>query len=520
MSGMRKNGIKPNTERTIVQTAALMAALTLVSKLLGFVREMVIAGVFGTSYIVDAYVMAQSIPDMLFGGIFASIGTAYMPAFSEITEKNGKKEGDLFTSQIINIAAVIAAFLSIMGILLSEQLTAFIAPKFSQETAELTSFYLRITFGYMIFTSASSIFDSYLRYNGSFLHPIIAGYMQNIGIIALAVISAFTSHYYFAFGILLGYTLRFIYQAVAVRRLGYYHRTDGSAFSLRGEVRQILVLAVPVFIGSYVSQINSYVDKSLASGLHEGSVAALNYGNILIAFITGLTTTIIATIIYPKITKAAVGGDWEFFNTAADKGINLIMIIAVPFSLGAMVFAGDVVQIVYERGAFDESATALTGTAFFFYSCGLVFRALNELIVQIYYSLKDMKTPIKCAAAGVLVNIILNLLLIGKMAHGGLALATSAAAFVNFIMLSAFIARKHGEVELLKSKSKILKIIVSAVIAVAAAYCVQRGLMTALFMPRIVYLGIAVIAACIVYILLLTAFKIDEVKMLRGIVKR
>ena len=517
MGGIRAMREKSNTGRTIVQTAALMAVLTLVSKMLGFVREMVIAGFFGTSYIVDAYVMAQSIPNMLFGGIFASIGTAYMPTFSGIIEKQGKKAGDKFTSQLINIAVLIAAALSVIGILLSDSLTAIIAPKFSAETAELTSFYLKITFGYMIFTCASSILDSYLRYNGSFLHPIISGYMQNIGIIAIAAVSAYTSHYYFAFGILLGYVLRFAYQTIVVRKMGYHHSLE---VSIKGEVRQILVLAVPVFIGSYVSQINSYVDKSLASGLQEGSVAALNYGNILMTFITGLTTTIIATIIYPKITKAAVNEDWEFFNSAADKGMSLITVIAVPFSLGSMVFANDVVQIVYERGAFDESATVLTGTAFFFYSCGLVFIALNEFLVQVYYSLKDMKTPIKCAACGVAVNIGLNMLLIGKMAHGGLALATSAAAFVNFIMLSAFIARKHGEVELLKSKSKILKIIVVAVIAVAAAYCVQRGLMATIFMPRIAYLGIVVIAACIVYIFLLTVFKIDEVKLLREFIRK
>lgn len=517
MGGIRAMRKKSNTGRTIVQTAALMAVLTLVSKMLGFVREMVIAGFFGTSYIVDAYVMAQSIPNMLFGGIFASIGTAYMPTFSGIIEKQGKKAGDKFTSQLINIAVIIAAVLSVIGILLSDSLTAIIAPKFSAETAELTSFYLKITFGYMIFTCASSIFDSYLRYNGSFLHPIISGYMQNIGIIVIAAVSAYTSHYYFAFGILLGYALRFVYQAIVVRKMGYHHSLE---VSIKGEVRQILVLAVPVFIGSYVSQINSYVDKSLASGLREGSVAALNYGHILITFITGITTTIIATIIYPKMTKAINSGDHEFFNVIADKGISIITIIAIPFSLGAMVFANDVVQIVYERGAFDENATLLTGTAFFFYSCGLAFIALNEFITQIYYSLRDMRTPIICAAVGVAVNIGLNIFLVNKMAHGGLALATSAAAFVNFTLLYITMRKKYKDVEILKSKVKIIKICAAALIAVITALAVHRLLIAAVIIPRIAYLGAAVTAACAVYIMLLICFKVDEVKMLKELIKR
>ena len=224
--------------------------------------------------------------------------------------------------------------------------------------------------------------------------------------------------------------------------------------------------------------------------------------------------------IYPKITKAAINGEWDFFNAAADIGINLIMIIAVPLSMGAMVFAGEVVQIVYERGAFDESATALTGTAFFFYACGLAFMALNEFLVQIYYSLKDMKTPIKCASVGVAVNIVLNLSLVGKMAHGGLALATSIAALVNFALLLVFLARKHREVAILKSKSKVLKICVAAAAAVAAAYGTHCFISAAVFMPRILYLGIAVLAACVIYILLLAVFKIDELKLIKGLISR
>jgi len=508
---------KSNMGRTIIRTAALMAVFTLISKLLGFVREMVIAGVFGTSYIVDAYVMAQSIPDMLFGGIFAAVGTTYMPIFSEVRTKSGIEEGDKFTSRLVNIAVIIAAVLSISGILLSGSITKFIAPNFSQETAQLTSFYLKITFGYMVFMCASSIFDAYLRYNGIFLHPIIAGYMQNIGVIIMAAASAYTSHYFFAFGILLGYGLRFLYQIIILKKIGYHHYRS---ISIKGEIGQILTLALPVFIGAYVSQINAYVDKNLASGLGEGSVAALNYGYILITFITGFTSTIIVTVIYPQIIKAANDEEWKLFNVIADKGINLIMIIAVPFSFGAMLFADDAVHIVYERGAFDENAAMLTGTAFFFYACGLVFIALNEFLVQIYYSLKDMKTPIKCAATGVAVNICLNLLLVGRMAHGGLALATSAAALVNFILLAVFLAGKHKKVAILKSKSKILKIFVSAATAVATAGIVRGGLAEAVLMPRTAYFAIAVVAACAVYVMLLTVFKVDEVKMLKDIVKK
>lgn len=503
--------------RTAAQTAVLMAILTLVSKLLGFVREMVIAGFFGTSYIVDAYVMAQTIPGMLFGGIFSSIGTAYLPTYSKINEEKGEEAGNRFTSQILNIATIFALVALLIGMFFSDQLVAFIARDFPEKTAELTSFYLKITFGYTIFTCSINMLDKYLQYKGSFLKPIIAGYFQNFGIIAGAIIAALTNHYYLAFGFLFGYALRFVVILAGTFKKGFKYNFD---FHFGESAKQIMILSVPVFLGSSLSQFNSFIDKSLASSLKEGSVAALNYGWLLMSLITGLTSSIIATIMYPKITKAMNEGNWEFFNFAVEKALIVVLLISAPFGMGAMAFADEIVQVVYERGAFDTAATALTGSAFLYYAIGLPFHSINAILTHVYYSMRDMKTPIKCSAVGVVMNVSMNLALIGVMQHRGLALATSIAAIVNVLCLGGMMKRKHSHVKMLSSKVKVIKIVLASGVTVVTADVFYDVLVAIIWLPRMIYLVLAMLIACIIYLVLLMAFKIDEVALLKSLIRR
>ena len=505
--------IREHQESTAAAAMAIVF-FTLLSKGIGFLREMVIAGFFGTSYIVDAFVMAQSIPGMLLGGIFASLGSAYMPTFSEIVEKKGKEAGDRFTSEILNAATIFAIAVFALGALFARPLVSFIARDFSAETAELTVFYLRITFAYTIFSCGASILDAYLQYRGKYLKPIVGGYFQNIGVIVVAVISAYTSCRYLATGFLFGYLMRYLFILLAAKRNGFCYRPY---FALNEPVKEIAVLAMPVFLGTCFSQLNAFVDKTLASGLQEGIIAALNYGMLLVQLITGLASAVVVAVIYPKITRARNNGDLDFFNRAAENGMTTLFLICLPFELGAMAFADEVVQVVYERGAFDPSATVLTGAAFFYYAIGLVFIALSDFLVYLYYSMRDMKTPVFCGAVGVIINIGLNLLLVGSMAHRGLALATSAAAAVTFFMRYFLLRRKHPEVRILYEKGKLVKITIAAILAVAAAVILHTGLVSWIWMPRLIYLMIAVFAAMLIYAGLLAAMKVEEIWILKEV---
>ncbi|MBN7774079.1 murein biosynthesis integral membrane protein MurJ [Clostridium aminobutyricum] len=499
--------------------AMMMAILTLISKCFGFVRETVMANFFGAGYITDSYVMAQSIPGILTGGIFAAVSTTFIPLFSQTIKKAGNREGDLFTSRVINLLIVFSIVASVIGLLFSRQLVELLANGFDQQRIELTSTFLKITFIYTLFSSTASIIDAYLQYKGFFLTQILAGYALNIMAISTIIFSKYTSYYYLAFGILLGQAVRFTIVFLKARKIGFkYH----ISFRTTDVVNKIIVLAVPVFISSYVYQINTFIDKALASQLKLGSVSALYYSMLLVTLITGLSASIISTIFYPKIAQASTNNDISKLSQISSKGVNLILIVTIPFSLGIVFYGTQVVKLVYERGAFDSTATGLTASAFTFYGLGMCFLALNELLMRVYYSMHDMKTPMIFAGISTVVNIVLCLILVRFMQHNGLALATSIAFSVNTLLLIFGARKKYPNIYFIESKFKIIKIVIAAVLAISGslfvkelfADCSNRGTII-----EIIQLFVCFLFACIIYIIILYSLKIDEIKAIRSLFK-
>jgi putative peptidoglycan lipid II flippase len=186
-----------------------------------------------------------------------------------------------------------------------------------------------------------------------------------------------------------------------------------------------------------------------------------------------------------------------------------------------MIYSNQIVQIVFERGAFDAIATAFTATAFFYYAIGLLFLSVNDLMIRAYYSMHDMSTPLVFGGFSVVINIVLILVLIRYMGLAGLALATSIAALCNTILLLAGIKWKHPGINVLKSKTKLVKITMAAIIAVGASAIIYQFIVMPLsyiIVARIAQLSIAVIVAGMVYFLLLYVMKIDELKMIRKII--
>lgn len=512
-----ENNMPSKAVQTAAKTAILMAVLLLCSKCIGFVREMVMAAFFGTSYITDAYVMAQSIPSMLFLGIFGAVATAYIPLLSDYMEKGSQEEGNAFTSRVINILLVISALSALVGLFFSDKLTALMAPGFEEETAILTSRYLKITFMYTVFSATAGILEAYLQYKGTFIPQVIIGYSQSAILIVTIIVSAYTDCYFLAFGLLIAYIVRLILMYVMARKKGYRYSLHRGSY---GKVfKQIIPLAIPVFIGHCGYQINMFVDKYLASGLIEGSVSALNYGNLLNGMIMTLSTSVLNTIIYPKIAQASASDRRDSVIAMSQTGVNLSVLIALPFALGAIVYSGEIVQIVFERGAFDVAATELTTGAYRFYSVGMTFMALNTFLTSVAYSIKDTRRPMYFALASVVVNIVVNLMLVGSMQHCGLALATSCAAAVNSMLLYVGLRHFHG-INVVPSWSKMAKIALASAVSVGVSYLCYRGLVAAVWMPRMVYLGIAVIIAVGIYPALLKIFKIEELNILTSVLCR
>lgn len=508
---------KENTLKiSVVKTAVIMAILTLVSKCFGFIREMVLAGAFGATYVVDAYVMAQSIPNILLSGIFAAIATAYMPLFSVEMEKKGEKAGNIFTSKIITITLAIAIIGMCIGVIFSKELVSIFASGFNNETLSLTSTFLKIAFFSVAFSSISGILEAYLQYKNVFIRQIVIGYLQNIIVIASICICYFVGSQYLAFGLMIGNLIRCVFMYVQARRKGYRHeKSDGMYLDT---VKQILALSMPIFIGTYITQINTFVDKSLASSLVEGSVSALNYANILNTTIISLTVTIIVTILYPKMARAETLKDSKTFNDMLDKSISVVLIIIIPFTLGAMVYDREFVSIVYERGAFDTFAAQMTTEAFMFYAIGMTFSSVNMVLTKVFFAKQNTIVPVICSTLGVITNVILNLILVKTMQHMGLALATSIACAITTIAYIVGIKIKYKDISINHIKLKLLKIITGSIISVGVSAAIYKALIG--YFPLIINLGFAVIVAAIVYMGTLYVMKIEELKLIKNILKK
>ena len=502
---------------TTAQTALLMAILTLVSKLFGFVREIVMANYYGAGMVTDAFVMSQNIPNYIIAAIITAVGTAYMPCFSRKYEIEGPAEGDRFTSNLINLQLIISGSLIIVGEIFAPQLVSFFAPGFSAETASLTVFYLRAAFFVVMLNIFISVFGSYLQYKGIFISPILFGYAQSISVILFTILSVRFGYKIIVFGLLIGYGIRAVSYVFIARSTGFRYTAD---FSFGLLVREVTMMAIPVFIGGWVNQINAFIDKMLASGLAEGSVSALNYGYLTVTVITSISVAIITTIVYPRFNKAIAVEDYEKVSELSESAINLSALITIPFTIGAMVFAGDVIQVLFERGAFDTSATDATSNAFMFYALTLFFGGICSILTFLYYALKDMRTGVICSAVSVGMNIVLNFILIGPMGVAGLALATGIAQAVNAVLLLSFFERKHPGIKPIRSARKILLILAISIVSVAAARLFYVFIAPAVSIARMIRLGLAVMVAFGVYLLFLYLAHFEELGLLRSLLKR
>lgn len=513
----------------------ILAILTLVSKGFGFIREMIMANYYGTSFVVDSLNLSYNIPHIIFTGIFSAMATSFIPLYSEKIEKLGDRSANLFTSQLINLLVIVSIISSLVGILFSEGLVTFftmpetaapegsgIAAKalwfathgWTGEKAALAAFYVKLTFSYALFNTIAGILESLLKYKNIFIRPLLASYGLNIASICV-IFFAFRSAdpRLLAIGGIAGAVIRFSAVAILVsRKKRFQYKLD---FRMSDTVRRMFVLALPIFIGTTVVQINNFVSVSIASGLPTGSIAALSYSNLLVDICAGMTGSIIYTVLYPKLARAFSLEDESHFTYILVAGISVIVIIGLPLTMGALLYSDDLVQIVFERGAFDVASTSLTSIAFFYYAPGLIFNMQYNFLTGTFHSRQDMKTPLFVSITVVAANIASNLILVRFLAHGGLALGNSISFAIGVILLLIMIRRKGFGLINRAFAKKCFKVLLAAIAAVGSTWFFFIGV-RALFaanawiLPRTVLLGLTVLLAAGIYLLLLRRLRIPE----------
>lgn len=435
-------------------TIGLMV-VTVVSKLLGFSRELVLASSYGTTTYSDAYLISISIPVTLFAIIGRGISTTFIPIYYELS----KNERDKFVNNIINIVLILTSVMSIIGILFSEQIINIFAMGFTGEKLETTIYFTRVTLVGIIFIGLSSIMTSLLHIYNKFSLSGLSGVPFNLIIIIFIILSSKFNPLILPYGSLLALSSQFVFLLYIASKNGYRYKMY---IDLKAKyVKKMIRLIGPVCIGVGVNQLNIMIDRSISSTLGDGTIAALNYANRLNGFVMGLFIASISSVVYPILSKLSSENNKQKFNNIITKSINIIILLVIPISIGAIVLAEPIVSVLFKRGLFDEKATRLTAIALVFYSIGMIGVGLRDVLGKVFYSIKDTKIPMKNGIIAMVINIVLNLILSKFMGHAGIAFATSLSSILCILLLFKNLKQKIGNF----GQDKIIKTTIKSVIS-------------------------------------------------------
>ncbi|MGE5792899.1 MAG: murein biosynthesis integral membrane protein MurJ [Bacteroidota bacterium] len=423
----------------LLRALATVSGMTLVSRVLGFVRDAVIAAVFGAGLATDAFFVAFRIPNLL-RRLFAegAFSQAFVPILGEYKAQHGEAETKRLVDRVattLTLALVVAAALGVAAATLIVYLTA---PGFAAdaEKFDLTVAMLRITFPYIVFISLVSLAAGVLNTWSRFAIPAFTPTLLNVAFIVAAL---FGARYFdppvlvLAWAVLAGGVLQLALQLPALARIGLLPRPDFAP----GDpgVRRILVLMAPAIVGVSAGQINLLLNTIFASHLRTGSVSWLYFADRLMEFPTGLLGVALGTVLLPSLAKAFAEGAREEYSSLLDWGLRLTFLLAVPAAAALAVLATPLIATLFFHGRFGAEDLAMTRAALIAYSAGLLGLILVKILAPGFYGQQNIRTPVKIAFVAVAATQVLNFALIGPLAHAGLALAIALGACLNAALL-------------------------------------------------------------------------------------
>ncbi len=496
-----------------IKSVLTIILFTLGSKILGFFREVLIASKFGSGTETDTFFIALTATTLLTTLLTTSVNTTMIPVLSEIEKNEGRSGKQIHVSNLLNIVLLIAVIIIVAGWILSPYIIKVIAYGFVGDQFDLAVLLMRIGLPAVIFAGVVGVFRGYLQSELRFTESAASQFPFNfVYIFFLVVLSGIFGIKGLMFTSILAVGSQILLQLPGVKRTGYNYK-----FTIDFKdkyVKKIIYLIPPVLISVGVNDINKIIDRSLASTLVEGSISALNYANRLNGLILGIFITAITTVIFPMLSKDANKHNYDDLKKTIRHGINIILLITIPATIGMIILAHPIVKIAFERGAFDATATHMTEGAMIFYTIGLVGISFNLLLNKVFYSLQDTKTPMINSFMAVGLNITLNFILIRFMAHKGLALATSISAIVTSGLLLFSLKKKIGSLELFEIMKCGLKTSVASIIMGGLVYLSNQGLIKALGNSTIMNFITLIISASfgvIIYAVIICLFRVEEI---------
>lgn len=480
----------------MVKSMSFVMLATLLSRVLGFFREMAVAYRFGTTMEADAYLVAILLPTILFYSFSDALKSTFITVFAPFREH---KDTHQFFNALALYTAAALLVLVLLGFLLAPQVVFILAPGFSGEAFDLTVQLTRVLIPGIFFIGLSGLATGFLHSHQRFIVPALVNVPHNIIVIISAlVLGARFGVYGLAWGSLLAVSSQLLLQLPSLARTPFPFRRGLS--SRHPGLKRVMTLLPAIILSSAVLELKHVLDRLFASFLQPGSIAALNYAERIYMLPQAIFVSAVIVILYPTLVDLLGKRDTEAFNGQVKWGISLFLFMLLPMIAGLMLLSRPLVEILFERGAFDAAATDLTAYALLFYAPALLGFSMHCFCNRIFFALQDVKTLVRVNVSMVGANALFNLLLMPLLGHGGIALGTSLAftfgalwlllnlkrrlslslqdllqplyraALATIIMTAVLLAYQHAWTELFGRSFSSLGILVSTAALGAAVY--------------------------------------------------
>lgn len=447
-----EGSIKENKGPSVLRAAWLIAVVTIISKIIGFIRDVVIANCYGASTVSDAYFYAYQLPALaiiLLGGVGGPFHSATVAVFSKIIpsfkEKANEKINSLFNT-FLTASFIFFSILAILCFIFSDQIMGFIISGTNTELISLAGMHLKIMSPILIIGGIVGIYYGILISYREFMLPNISPILMSVVIIVMITLAKHdTRGIMLAWATTIGAVFQFIYQLPKIRQLGFKLKPNFD-FANNTKFRHICELLFPAVLSSTVGQIHIYVDMFFASSLASGAWTAIGYANRVFQFPVGILVTAFLVPLFPIFSKLVAEENMESIKTYFNKGVGVLFFASFPVIIGILVLGYDGIKLIFQRGAFNENATFMVTQALWFLSFSMLPYVFRDSITRVYYSFNDSKTPFIIALSSIALKFFLNWLLVVKLAIGsgigGITLSTSLVTLFNACVLGILIRAK------------------------------------------------------------------------------
>jgi len=460
--------------KKLLSVSFIIILITLITRILGFIREVVIAYFFGTTYISDAIKISTYIPltisNLLVAGLLSAI---FIPVFTDFLV--GKKDEEMWETFniLFNIIGVIFIILSIIFSIFAKEIIYIMAPHASSEMKNLASTIFIYLMPQMLIHAWASLLTGLHNTYESFVIPAIGGVLYNLSIVfSLIFLVKYFGAYAIIYGALIGALLELLILVPFTIKKGWKYKF---IFNIKNPyVKKIGLLAVPILINSTFGYITPIFEKSIGSSFGEGAISALDYSFKVSQLPLGIFAFVISLVIYPTLSQLVSKGEIERLGKTVQFGLRFILYLMIPSALGLIVFSFPIIRLLFEQGMFGGSSTSVVSNLLIYYSIGIPFWGMTSLLVRVFYSFKDTITPVIISIVTMVVQISLYIINSKLIGLSGVPLGASIASILQFALLYYFLNKKIKNLNLKEFLLRFSFISIYSIIAVSISFYISK----------------------------------------------